>query len=475
MSSSPSAQGSDGGSSRKSARLGLAPKILIGMILGVLAGIFFGEWMGQLKVVGDLFIGLLQMTVLPYIVVSLIVALGSLSYQDVKTLARAGGVWILILWGVGLAVIPLMVLSYPNWPSASFLSASLIAAPSSFDPVQTYVPANPFFSLANGVVPAIVLFSLALGLALIGVPRKEFLLDNLRVLSEAIMRVAQFVVGLAPYGVFALVAATAGTISLDDLGRLEVYLFSYIAVALLLGVVILPGLVSVLTPIPYRKFLSAIQGPILTAFATYNMLIVLPLLTEKIKELLKEAKLDGPESDSAADLIVPINFNLPNLGKLLGLSFIPFAGWFAGTPIAREVYPQMLITGLLTFFGEVVVALPFLLDLMKIPADTFDVFLVMDQFSGRFGTLLAGVHTATLGVLMAAVLCKKLQIRWGGLDPFYGDQFAGDHWSSRRFAFLFRTGPASGIQQVPSTLCTRYGERSAGSSNRHLGGAERRG
>ncbi|MGE9271284.1 MAG: cation:dicarboxylate symporter family transporter [Verrucomicrobiales bacterium] len=418
MSQAPSTSPADPPPSPSKRRMGLAPKVLIGMVLGILCGVVFGEWMASLKIIGDLFIGLLQMTVLPYIVVSLVLALGSLSYENVKTLARAGGVWILILWGIGLGVIPLMALSYPDWPSASFFSTSLIESPSSFDPVKTYVPSNPFFSLANGVVPAIVLFSLALGLALIGVPRKQGLLDNLQIASDAIMRIAQFVVSLAPYGVFALVAATAGTISLDDLGRLEVYLFSYIAVALLLGLLILPGLVSVLTPISYRQFLSKLQGPLLTAFATYNLLIVLPLLTEKIKELLKEAKMDGAETESAADLIVPINFNLPNLGKLLGLSFIPFAGWFAGAPIAAEAYPQLLISGLLTFFGEVVVALPFLLDTMGIPADTFDVFLSMDQFSGRFGTMLAGVHTATLGILMAAVLSRKLRVRWGALIRF---------------------------------------------------------
>jgi len=53
-------------------RLGLAEQVLIGLVLGVAVGIFFGEMTAFLKIVGDAFIMLLQMTVIPYITISLI-------------------------------------------------------------------------------------------------------------------------------------------------------------------------------------------------------------------------------------------------------------------------------------------------------------------------------------------------------------------------------------------------------------------
>ncbi len=59
--------------------MSLSTKVLIGMGLGILAGIFFGEEVAFLKMPGDAFILLLQMTVLPYIMVSLITGLGGLS------------------------------------------------------------------------------------------------------------------------------------------------------------------------------------------------------------------------------------------------------------------------------------------------------------------------------------------------------------------------------------------------------------
>ena len=56
--------------------------------------------------------------------------------------------------------------------------------------------------------------------------------------------------------------------------------------------------------------------------------------------------------------------------------------------------------------------MPFLLDLMRIPADTFQVFLAIDQVSGRFGTLLAGMHTVVLGLLTAVAVNGKLRVNW---------------------------------------------------------------
>ena len=305
-----------------------------------------------------------------------------------------------------------MSISLPDWPSATFFSTSLIEKREPLDLVKLYIPANPFSSLANGIVPAIVIMSLAGGMALVGVPDKQYLLKNLEMASDAIMRIATFLVQLAPIGVFALVAATAGTISFEDLGRLQVYILAYIGAALLLTLFILPGLVSIMTPIPFRRVWSGTQDALITAFVTGNLLIVLPLLSQQIKDMLDEYGCLDQDSEGDADLMVPINFNLPNLGKLLSLAFIPFAGWFAGTTLSPDDYPQLISVGLFSFFGEVVFALPFLLDLMRIPADTFQIFIAVDQFTGRFGTLLAGMHTVVLALLTAVAVTGKLKLIW---------------------------------------------------------------
>jgi Na+/H+-dicarboxylate symporter/ABC-type amino acid transport substrate-binding protein len=392
----------------------LSVQVFIGMGLGIVAGVFFGEIIEPVQIIGQIFISLLQMTVLPYILVSLIAGIGKLSYAEMRLLTIQGGRFVLLFWIIALLFTVLFTLALPSWESATFFSNSLIESKVQADLVKLYIPANPFFSLSNSLVPAIVIFSLAIGLAIIGVPKKGNFIDDLDVIGEAIMRIAGFIARLAPIGVFALIAAAAGTLDIEDLGRLQVYIITYIGAALLLSFWVLPVLIGVLTPIPTRRVLAVSQDALVTAFATGSLLIVLPLLAERMKDLLEEVRMTGREAESAIDLVVPINFNLPNLGKLMALAFVPFAGWFIGSTVSFEQFPLFLVSGLLSFFGEVVVALPFLLDLMHLPADMFELFLAVDVFTGRFGTLLAGVHTVVLALLTAAAVSGQLRLHWAG-------------------------------------------------------------
>jgi proton glutamate symport protein len=82
--------------SRSKWRLSLSTQVLIGLILGLLAGVVFGELMAPLQDVGKAFILLLQMTVLPYITLSLITGLGALTYTQVKDLILKAGALLLI-------------------------------------------------------------------------------------------------------------------------------------------------------------------------------------------------------------------------------------------------------------------------------------------------------------------------------------------------------------------------------------------
>jgi ABC-type amino acid transport substrate-binding protein len=207
---------------------------------------------------------------------------------------------------------------------------------------------------------------------------------------------------------------------IEDFGRLQVYIATYIAMALLLSFWVVPGLVSALTPLGFKDSLVTTRDALVTAFATGSLLIVLPLLAEATKDILERAGVSRDRSAPVVDVITPINFNIPNLGKLIALSYVLFAGWFAGSDVPVSQYPQFLVSGLFSFFGEVVIALPFLLDLMNIPADMFNLFVTVDVFTGRFGTLLAGVHTVALSILVTAAVAGALKVRWRRLGFFLG-------------------------------------------------------
>ena len=99
--------------------------IFLCMGLGILTGLFFGEMVAFLDVVGEVWIKLLQMTVLPYVMVSLIIGLGSLNYSEALLLARKGSVMLLLLWAVTLVVVFLFPFTFPDWESSSFFSTAM--------------------------------------------------------------------------------------------------------------------------------------------------------------------------------------------------------------------------------------------------------------------------------------------------------------------------------------------------------------
>ncbi len=68
----------------KKIHINLETQVLIGLVLGLAAGVFFGDMVAFTRIAGDAFIKLLQVTVIPYIIVSLITALGRLSYDEVN-------------------------------------------------------------------------------------------------------------------------------------------------------------------------------------------------------------------------------------------------------------------------------------------------------------------------------------------------------------------------------------------------------
>src|SRR4029079_568019 len=113
---------------------------------------------------------------------------------------------------------------------------------------------------------AVVLFSVVVGVALIGVERKQTLLDVLQVVGEAVSRATRLVTRLTPYGLFAIAATAAGTLDVEQLGRLQIYLLTYVAIALLVSLWALPGLVAALTPIPALDLLQTTRNALITAF-----------------------------------------------------------------------------------------------------------------------------------------------------------------------------------------------------------------
>jgi len=386
-------------------------RVILSLFVGVLVGLFFGEPAGKLEVLGDIYIRLLQMTVIPYILVSLIGGLGRLDMKMARRIASRGGGLILFLWLVTVTSLLFLPLAYPSWTSSTFFSTSLIPETQKTDLLSLYIPSNPFNSLANTVVPAIVLFSIFLGVAMISVNNKDNFLLSMNNLSDALMRIASAVAKSAPIGIFALSAAAAGTLEIQELSRLQIYLWVYLALWLILAVFTLPMLVAWGTSFRYREVVREARLAMVTAFATGTVLVVLPMIAERVRKLLADRKLGSDDADSTIDVLVPTAYSFPSVGTLMGIGFILFAAWFYGSPLGIEQYPAYMALGILTAFGTMPVALPFMLDFFKLPSDLFQLYLLGSVFTMRFATAMAALHGIVICILGVCAMMNRLKWR----------------------------------------------------------------
>ena len=393
----------------------LSTWIVLGFVLGLATGLFLGELAAPLSIVADAFIRLLQMAVLPYIMVSLVGALGRLDRSNATAIARAGAGALAVIWTVTLVLAMVMPFAFPPAQGGAFFSSTLVEPHVPFDFVGQYIPANPFHSLSENVVPAVVLFSIAVGVALMTVPKRDALLSDLAILSAALTRVNDFVVRLTPIGLFAIAASTTATIGIAEFEQVQAYLATFVALGLLLAFGILPALVATATPLHYRDVLRAVRDPLLTALSTGSLFVVLPQIAERTKTLMAGIGAEPEHADLVVDVVVPVSFNFPHAGKVLTIGFVLFAAWAVGTPLGLDDQATLAVTGLLSVFGSVNVALPYLLDLFSLPADMFQLFLAVGVVNFRVATLIATVHTLAFALLATATVSGHLRLRWGPL------------------------------------------------------------
>ena len=386
-------------------------RVIIALILGILTGIIVGEPAGVLTVGGTIYIRLLQMTVLPYVLVSIIAGLGRLDTGMAANIGIKAVKVILFMWLAVMLTLLLLPLAYPGWETSGFFSTSMVTESVRLNFVDLYIPSNIFTALSNTVVPAVVLFSLLMGVALITVKNKEVFISLADNVVDGLQRVASFIAALAPLGIFVIAASAAGTMQPEEMERLQVFLWVYLVAASLLGFVLLPLLVHWATPFSYRELMSVAGEAMVTALATGTVLVVLPMIAERCKEMLKRHGMECEATESTVDVLVPTAYSFPSTGTLLGLGFILFSAWYVGSPLDIAEYPSYVVMGAFSAFGSMAVAIPFLLDYFNLPADQFQLYLLGSVVTARFATALAALHGFVVTLLVASAVLKRLSWR----------------------------------------------------------------
>src|SRR4029077_6862916 len=85
-----------------------------------------------------------------------------------------------------------------------------------------------------------------------------------------------------------------------------------------------------------------------------------------------------------------------------------FAAWYSDTVVSQSTGVQIALAGIVSLFGSINTAMPFLLDLARVPSDTFQLFLATGIINSRFGTLAAAIHMGVLALAGTYAFTGKL-------------------------------------------------------------------
>lgn len=252
-----------------------------------------------LEPVGDAFLRLIKMVIVPLVFSSLLVGVASLG--DVRKLGRVG-VRTLVLYlattaiavtlGLVLAgiIVPggfiderarLLLEAQFEQAAGSRLKAAA-EAPPLIETVLAVVPTNPFEALVTGDMLQIIFFALLMGIALtlLGDERGKPVVVFFDRVQEAMVVIIHIVMKLAPYGVAALLAGVVATSGFSVLKALLAYSVTVLVGLLIHGVVVYGALVKGLARLPFMGFVRAIRPALLIAFSTSSSSATLPVTME---------------------------------------------------------------------------------------------------------------------------------------------------------------------------------------------------
>ncbi len=401
----------------------LGYEVLIAALLGIFIGLFLGPMCEVFQPIGTGYVMLIQMVVLPYIPALLIHGLGSMTPDIAKKLFRRGWYFLVMLWGFMFGAIYILKILIPTpLPQASsdFTEEPTRVAK---DFLSYIIPENPFYDLANNVVPAIALFSVVVGVALMHLKDKEPVLGFLEKVNLSLDKVFHWLALISPIGIFAHIANVVGTVNFADLVKLEVYVVATILTCLFLSMWFLPKLVACFTSIPYKELMREFRIVTTIAFATGIPSIAFPYINNCMRRLAERNHLDLGTFRGTAQTVVPLAFSFAQIGNFFLLFFIFFLAFFYRHPLSEA---SAVISPLLTIpisFGTPqlsLVGMSFLIDALRLPVEAFNLFVETLSMTLNFQVLLSVAAMLTLTVLVILHYYGLLQVQWRRLLAHIG-------------------------------------------------------
>ncbi|MFP3125294.1 cation:dicarboxylase symporter family transporter [Ectobacillus funiculus] len=282
-------------------RIGLAWQICIGLIGGIIVGaIFFGnpKVAEFLQPIGDIFIRLIKMIVIPIVVSSLIIGVAGVG--DLKKLGKLGGKTLLYFEIITTIAIVVGLLAANIFQPGSGIDMSSLQKTDIGSYVATteetkshgfaetfvhIVPPNVFQAMVEGNMLAIIFFSVLFGMGVAAIGEKgKPVLKFFEGTADAMFYVTNQIMKFAPFGVFALIGVTVskfGVQSLIPLSKLTILVYA----TMIFFVICILGIIARWVGINIFQFIKLLKDELILAYSTASSETVLPRIMNKMEKL----------------------------------------------------------------------------------------------------------------------------------------------------------------------------------------------
>ena len=330
-------------------KISLTSWIFIALVIGVLLGVFFPNFAQHLSPLSNIFLRLIKSIVGPLLFGTIVYGIASVG--ELKTMGRIA--WKSITYFelattlalvIGLVAVNVMQPGNGLRLTGAAQSAALAKPVPLSQILEHAAPANIFEALAqNDILPMVVFFFLfGAACAAIGFKARP-VVDFAGAVAEVMFRYTKYVMYVAPFGVAAAIAVAIGSKGVGVLfGLGKLLATTYLALALFVGLVLLPTLI--IARIPLARFWHAVRQPLLIAFSTASSEAAFPLALENME------RFGVPKHIVGFVLPTGYSFNLTGTALYLSLASV-FIAQAAGIhmPIGAQI--TMLLTFMLTSKG----------------------------------------------------------------------------------------------------------------------------
>ncbi len=387
---------------KKGSRLTLY--IIISMILGIIVGYFVhinsspefnASFSKNIKLLSNIFIRLVQMIIAPLVFTTLVVGIAKLG--NLKTVGRVGGK--AILWFISASLVSLLLgmLLVNIFEPGKTIDLSLsdtaglkdIMGKTEGFSIENFVthiiPKSAIEAMATNEILQIVVFSIFFGVAAsaIGDYAKP-VIHALEVTSHIILKMVNYVMNFAPFGVFGAIAAV---VAAKGLGIFQFYLtyFAYFLMGIAILWIILLSVGFLILKGRMKELMRRISNPLLIAFSTTSSEAVFPKLTEELERF-------GCR-DKIVAFVLPLGYSFNLDGSMMYMTFASLAiaqAYGIDLPLATQL--TMLLVLMLTSKGiagvpraSLVVVLA-TCAMFNIPPEGVALILPIDHFCDMFRT-----------------------------------------------------------------------------------------